>query len=70
MTVSTTRLMSCRTVRSRCGVPRGPRKYFEVTTLVAIWDHALGTSTLFCSNTTLPLSFWMVAERISHSISS
>ena len=67
VTVSTTRLMSCRTVRSRWGVPRVPRKYFEVTTLVAICDQALGTSTLFCSNTIFPFSFWMVAERISHS---
>ena len=70
MTVSTTRLMSCRAVRSRWGVPNGPRKYLEATTLVAICDQALGTSTLFCSNTTFPPSFWMVAERNSHSISS
>src|SRR5581483_6181423 len=31
----TTRPTSCLTLVSRCGVPSGPRKYFDATTLVA-----------------------------------
>src|SRR4026209_2598263 len=48
----------------------GLRKYFDTTTLVAMSDHALGISTLFCSKTTLPFSLVIDAERISQSISS
>jgi hypothetical protein len=33
------------TLCSRCGLPSGPRKYFDTTTLVAIIDQALGIST-------------------------
>src|SRR5258705_3579028 len=36
--VLTTRPMSWRTLRSRCGVPSVPRKYFETTTFVASCD--------------------------------
>src|SRR6266508_4671042 len=38
--VSTTRPMSCLTLRSRPGVPSCPRKYFDTTMLVACCDHA------------------------------
>src|SRR5471030_1679928 len=37
--VSTTRPMSCLTLRSRSGVPIWPRKYLETTMLVACCDH-------------------------------
>src|ERR1041384_7907213 len=47
--VLTTRPMSWRTLRSRCGVPSCPRKYFDTTTLVASCDHDFGTSTPRCS---------------------
>src|ERR1044072_3893223 len=40
--VSTTRPMSCLTLRSRGGAPIGPRKFFETTLLVACCDHDLG----------------------------
>src|SRR5262249_35551387 len=59
-----------RTLCSLCGLPSGPRKYFETTTLVAIRDQAFGISTLFCSKTTWPFSLVIEAERCSHSISS
>jgi len=44
--VSATRPTSCRTECSRSGVPTPPRKYFETTTLVAIWVHSRGISQL------------------------
>ena len=62
--------MSCRTLRSRSGVPIWPRKYFETTMLVACCDHDFGISTSRCSNTTSPRSLPMTAERSSHSTSS
>src|SRR5215471_14209455 len=62
--------MSCRTLRSRSGVPICPRKYFETTILVACCDHDLGISTSRCSKTTSPFSLPITAERRSHSISS
>src|SRR5215470_19892547 len=65
--VLTTRPISWRTLRSRCGVPTGPRKYLETTTLVASWDHVRGISTSRCSKTTSPVSPAMTAVRISHS---
>ncbi len=68
--VSTTRPMSCLTLRSRSGVPIWPRKYFDTTMLVACWDQNRGISTSRCSKTTWPFSFPITAERISHSISS
>src|SRR5688572_28368829 len=68
--VSTTRPISCRTLRSRSGDPSCPRKYFETTMLVACCDQDFGISTSRCSNTTLPFSLPMTAERISHSTSS
>src|SRR5688572_7814221 len=68
--VPTTRPTSWRTLRSRCGVPTGPRKYLDTTTLVASCDQKRGTSTSRCSNTTSPRSPWMTAERVSHSTSS
>src|SRR5215468_12576259 len=68
--VETTRPMSWRTLCSRCGVPRGPRKYFDTTTLVASCDHDRGTSTSRCSKTVSPPSPWITAERTSHSTSS
>ena len=40
--VSTTRPISCLTLRSRSGVPIWPRKYFETTMLVACCDQNLG----------------------------
>ena len=40
--VSTTRPMSCLTLRSRSGVPIWPRKYFETTMLVACCDQDFG----------------------------
>ena len=66
--VSATREISCRTERSRSGVPTMPRKYFCTTTLVAVWLQVLGTSTSFCSKTTLPFSPVMAAVRSSHSM--
>ena len=68
--VRTTRPISCRTLRSRCGVPSVPRKYFDATTLVAVCDQNFGTSTSFCSKTTAPFSLPMTALRSSHSTSS
>ena len=65
--VSATREISCRTERSRSGVPTMPRKYFWTTTLVAVCDQLFGTSTSRCSKTTLPLSPVMAAVRSSHS---
>src|SRR5262245_35973384 len=43
--VRTTRPMSCLTLCSRSGLPSGPRKYFETTTLVASCDQLFGIST-------------------------
>ena len=68
--VSTTRPISCRTERSRSGVPMVPRKYFETTMLVACCDQDFGISTSRCSNTTWPFSLPMTAERVSHSTAS
>ena len=42
MIVSTTRPISCLTLRSRSGVPICPRKYFETTMLVACCDQNFG----------------------------
>src|SRR5206468_5386862 len=42
--VSTTRPTSWRTLDSRCGVPRVPRKYFCATMFVAFCDHVVGNS--------------------------
>ena len=67
MIVSTTRPTSCRTERSRSGVPAFPWKYFCVTMFVAVIDQDFGTSTSFCSKKTSPLSFEMAAVRSSHS---
>src|SRR6476646_4311556 len=58
--VSTTRPISCLTLRSRSGAPIWPRKYFETTMLVACCDQALGISTSRCSNTTSPFSEPMI----------
>src|SRR5262249_11417334 len=68
--VVTTRPISWRTLRSRCGVPSGPRKYLDTTTLVASCDQAFGISTSRCSKTTSPPSPWITAARVSHSTSS
>src|SRR5437016_9281364 len=68
--VRTTRPISCLTLRSRSGVPRTPRKYFETTTLVATCDHVVGISTSCCSKTISPFSFVMTASRVSHWTSS
>ncbi len=65
--VSATRLRSWRTLVSRSGLPRCPRKYFDTTTLVAVWDQGLGTSTPFCSKIASPFSLAMTASRVSHS---
>src|SRR5437870_5424205 len=65
--VSTTRPMSCLTLRSRSGAPSWPRKYFETTMLVACCDHDFGISTSRCSKTTSPFSLPITAERSSHS---
>ena len=62
--VSTTRPISCLTLRSRSGVPSVPRKYFETTMLVACCDQNFGTSTSRCSKTTSPFSLPMTAERV------
>ena len=48
--------MSWRTLVSRSGVSRWPRKYLLTTTLVASCDQKVGTSTFFCSKTLLPVS--------------
>src|SRR5215472_2589989 len=70
--------MSWRTERSRwieegcrflSSTPIGPRKYLDTTTLVAVCDHARGTSTSPCSNTTRPSSPVMTAVRSSQSTS-
>ncbi len=68
--VSATRPISWRTLVSRSGVPRWPRKYFETTTLVAVWLQNRGTSTPFCSKTFSPFSLAITASRISHSTAS
>ena len=68
--VLATRSMSWRTEVSRSSVPRRPRKYFETTTLVAVWDQALGTSTPVCSKIFSPFSLPMTASRVSHSMRS
>ncbi len=57
-----------RALPSRSGVPARPRKYFEATTWVAVCDQNAGISTSVCSNTALPDSSAMTAERLSHSI--
>ena len=57
--VSTTRPISCLTLRSRSGVPIWPRKYFETTMLVACCDQDFGISTSRCSKTTSPRSLPM-----------
>ncbi len=62
--------MSWRTLFSRSGVLRWPRKYLLTTTFVASWLHDAGTSTSFCSKTSLPDSLPMAAVRISQVISS
>ena len=62
MIVSTTRPISCLTLRSRSGVPICPRKYFETTMLVACCDQNLGISTSRCSKTTSPFSLPMTAD--------
>ncbi len=59
--VSTTRPISCLTLRSRSRVPSVPRKYFETTMLVACCDQNLGISTSRCSKTTSPFSLPMTA---------
>src|SRR6266850_8563551 len=68
--VVTTRPMSCLTLRSRSGIPIGPRKYFETTMLVACCDQDFGISTSRCSNTISPRSLPIAAERTSHSTST
>src|SRR5207244_8492908 len=65
-----TRPISCLTLRSRSGVPRTPRKYFETTTLVATCDQVVGISTSCCSKTTSPFSLLIEASRVSHWTSS
>src|SRR5467141_3588965 len=45
---STTRPMSCLTLRSRSGDVTWPRKYFETTMFVACCDQNLGISTSRC----------------------
>ena len=65
--VSATRPIICLTLVSRSGVPSVPRKYLLAVTWVASWDHALGNSRPFCSNTVSPCSLVMVASRASHS---
>ena len=52
--VSTTRPTSWRTLDSRCGVPRVPRKYFWATMLVAFCDQVTGNSTSRCSKALPP----------------
>src|ERR1700722_294425 len=68
--VSATRLTSCRTPVSRCGVPRWPCRYFEATMLVAVIDQSMGTSTSFCSKMLFPLVSVIEAVRFSHWSSS
>src|SRR3954453_15012654 len=69
--VSTTRPASWRTLDSRWGVPRVPRKYFWATMLVAFCDQLTGNSTSRCSKALPPsLKFGITASRISHSTSS
>ena len=68
--VSATRPMSWRAEVSRSGVPTPPRKYFETTTFVAIWDHERGISTPFCSKITSPLPLTIEASRLSQRTSS
>ena len=52
------------------GLPSGPRKYFETTTLVAVCDQASGNSTSRCSKTTRPSSPEITAARKSQSTSA
>jgi len=66
----TTRVTSCLTERSRSGVPTGPLKYFEATTLVAICDQKAGTSTPCCSKITSPFSLASAAVRSSQATAS
>ena len=65
--VSATRSIICLAERSRCGVPRWPRKYLLATTWVASCDQAFGISRSFCSKTASPRSLVMIASRVSHS---
>src|SRR5467141_118460 len=68
--VFTTRLISCRTDPSRCGVPGFPWKYLLVTMFVAVCDQPLGTSTSSCRKIVTPFSFPISAVRFSHSTAS
>ena len=68
--VPTTRPISWRTLYSRSGVFRVPRKYLETTTAVAVCDQEVGNSTPFCSKIVSPLVLVMAAVRRSHATSS
>src|SRR5713226_8249368 len=68
--VFTTRLISCRTDRSRSGFPGFPWKYLLVTMLVAVCDQLFGTSTSSCRKMVTPFSFPISAVRFSHSTTS
>src|SRR5713226_4290163 len=68
--VFTTRLISCRTERSRSGFPGFPWKYLLVTMLVAVCDQLFGTSTSSCRKMVTPFSFPISAVRFSHSTTS
>ena len=64
--VEATRVIICRTLTSRSGVPLFPRKYFCTTILVAVCDQSFGISTPFCSKIVLPFSLVIFASLISH----
>src|SRR6185295_2202605 len=67
---STTREISCFTLRSRWGDWSAPRKYLEATMFVAVWLQVVGTSMPCCSNTGWPRSSLMTALRLSQASSS
>src|SRR5437867_12668422 len=64
--VPATRPMSCLTLPSLPGVPSLPRKYFEATLFVAVWDQNEGSSPFFCWKIVCPLWSVMTPSRISH----
>jgi hypothetical protein len=71
VTVSATLSTIWRTLRSRSGAPRWPRKYFWATIVVALRDQVTGNSTSRCSNATRPVFQSVItASRSSHSSSS
>ena len=63
--------MSCLRPRSRCSVPRAPRKYFVVTIVLALTLQNSGNSTPRCSKIVSPVfQFCWTTSRRSQVTSS